>query len=467
MFELLLTRLNESDAHRNAQYVEVHTHHAAMNKRIKDIERRGSRDARPVVPPPPTPLHSNDGCVPQVPRQTHSLAVELQGFQNKEATTVQCMKRLSKNKLPDVIALQESYDRAQLPGYVSTPSKRGIRHTFDALFREAMAKAASTPLLFCGDFNAPRTQWGYGADSPKGKKLARLGACRDTSPDLSIRSDAGAVAWSNSFEDLGSYDRVLCVTLGEDDCEIDVCLKARIVDWEQFRKNREQDKEEGPIEDIGEWCGETLTDVERVTKEIEWTDWRQEPPKEMAKLRHKYKDDPEAFAEEIVQTHLDRPEGRTHPGPRKKGPLPQGVVDARHLGVRITTRGGTQIPMVSKIRVLGLWLEEDGAHRELVARLQKKVAAAAHLVPRVANKRKGMKEHNVTSLIQAYALSHIAYVAAYVDWSRSETKKLNVAIHKAFKAALGAPQYRLPAGCQSWVCTTRSRRSPRLRESRR
>lgn len=31
---------------------------------------------------------------------------------------------------------------------------------------------------------------------------------------------------------------------------------------------------------------------------------------EMAKLRHKYKDDPEAFAEEIVQTHLARPEGR-------------------------------------------------------------------------------------------------------------------------------------------------------------
>ncbi|XP_075533952.1 leucine-rich repeat-containing G protein-coupled receptor 1 [Dermacentor variabilis] len=33
----------------------------------------------------------------------------------------------------------------------------------------------------------------------------------------------------------------------------------------------------------------------------------------MAKLRHKYKDDPEAFAEEIVRTHLPRPEGRSHP----------------------------------------------------------------------------------------------------------------------------------------------------------
>ncbi|KAH7979830.1 hypothetical protein HPB49_011484 [Dermacentor silvarum] len=33
----------------------------------------------------------------------------------------------------------------------------------------------------------------------------------------------------------------------------------------------------------------------------------------MAKLRHKYKDDPEVFAEEIVQTHLARPEGKSHP----------------------------------------------------------------------------------------------------------------------------------------------------------
>ncbi|KAH6938662.1 hypothetical protein HPB50_011604 [Hyalomma asiaticum] len=40
MFEMLLTRLNESDAQRNAQYVEVNAHLAAMKKRIEDIERK-------------------------------------------------------------------------------------------------------------------------------------------------------------------------------------------------------------------------------------------------------------------------------------------------------------------------------------------------------------------------------------------------------------------------------------------
>ncbi|XP_075527118.1 uncharacterized protein LOC142559403 [Dermacentor variabilis] len=36
--------------------------------------------------------------------------------------------------------------------------------------------------------------------------------------------------------------------------------------------------------------------------------------------------------------------------PRKKGPLPQAVLDARRLGVRVKTREGTRIPTVSKLR---------------------------------------------------------------------------------------------------------------------
>ncbi|KAH7941456.1 hypothetical protein HPB49_013840 [Dermacentor silvarum] len=39
MFDMLLTRLNESDAGRNAQYAAVNTQLAAMNKRIEDLER--------------------------------------------------------------------------------------------------------------------------------------------------------------------------------------------------------------------------------------------------------------------------------------------------------------------------------------------------------------------------------------------------------------------------------------------
>ncbi|KAH8031523.1 hypothetical protein HPB51_018092 [Rhipicephalus microplus] len=33
---------------------------------------------------------------------------------------------------------------------------------------------------------------------------------------------------------------------------------------------------------------------------------------QMAKLRHKYKDDPQAFVEEIIQTHLAHPADESH-----------------------------------------------------------------------------------------------------------------------------------------------------------
>ncbi|KAL3225437.1 hypothetical protein MRX96_049223 [Rhipicephalus microplus] len=78
------------------------------------------------------------------------------------------------------------------------------------------------------------------------------GACRDTSPNLSIWSDAGAITWSNTFEDLGSDHRVLCMTMGEDRGKMDGRQKARVVDLDKFREQREREKQEGPIENIGE-----------------------------------------------------------------------------------------------------------------------------------------------------------------------------------------------------------------------
>ncbi|KAL1438138.1 hypothetical protein MTO96_048229 [Rhipicephalus appendiculatus] len=106
---------------------------------------------------------------------------------------MQYMKALSKNKIPDVIALQEPYDHAKLPGYVT--------------------------------------------HSPLSDRTGR---------DIKMIVEEQA---SNR--------------------------KVRIVEWDKFRKTRDREKKEGPIEDIGAWCKEILADVEKATKEIEWMDWRE------------------------------------------------------------------------------------------------------------------------------------------------------------------------------------------------
>ncbi|KAL1480072.1 hypothetical protein MTO96_051342, partial [Rhipicephalus appendiculatus] len=195
---------------------------------------------------------------------------------------MQYMKALSKNKIPDVIALQEPYDHAKLPGYVT--------------------------------------------HSPLSDRTGR---------DIKMIVEEQA---SNR--------------------------KVRIVEWDKFRKTRDREKKEGPIEDIGAWCKEILADVEKATKEIEWMDWREK----------------EAGAVREVEGHLEgtglvcapnKSEILLH-RPRKPGRLPKDVAAARQTGVHVTTKEGGCIPTVSKIRVLGLWLEENGANSELVTRLRKK-----------------------------------------------------------------------------------------------
>lgn len=50
-----------------------------------------------------------------------------------------------------------------------------------------------------------------------------------------------------------------------------------------------------------------------------------------------------------------------------------------------------------------------------------------------------MKETNLFRLIQSFAISHIVYVAAFHNWTASESKKLNVLIGKTYKAAVELP----------------------------
>ncbi|KAH7965777.1 hypothetical protein HPB49_010790 [Dermacentor silvarum] len=124
MFDMLPTRLNESVAGRNAQYAAVNNQLAAMNNRVEDLERETMQlqqqqhhhhlPGKAGLPSPQVvnvpaivtsgnnanttrtgeggthgqlcpPQHNNHGGVPQVRKQTHILAVELQGLQKQKS----------------------------------------------------------------------------------------------------------------------------------------------------------------------------------------------------------------------------------------------------------------------------------------------------------------------------------------------------------------------------------------------
>lgn len=67
-----------------------------------------------------------------------------------------------------------------------------------------------------------------------------------------------------------------------------------------------------------------------------------------------------------------------------------------------------------------------------------KVNTAIRLIKRVSSRRTGgMKEASLTRLVQSFAVSHIAYVAAFHNWKVHERNRINVLIRRAYKATLG------------------------------
>ncbi|XP_077564323.1 uncharacterized protein LOC144179759 [Haemaphysalis longicornis] len=105
----------------------------------------------------------------------------------------------------------------------------------------------------------------------------------------------------------------------------------------------------------------------------------------------------------------------------------------------VRTGNGQEIPEVRKIRVLGFQIEKNRTNGETVHRLLTKVTAATRLIKRVANKKAGMREDSLIRLIQSFSVSHITYVASYHNWKAAESNRLNAAIRKAYRAALGLP----------------------------
>lgn len=101
------------------------------------------------------------------------------------------------------------------------------------------------------------------------------------------------------------------------------------------------------------------------------------------------------------------------------------------------TCDGTEIPRVSKLRVLGMLLEANGGNGATVERVITKMGMATKLIKRVANRHSGMKEESLLRLVRSFARSHVAYVGAFQPWKRNKRDRINAAIRKTYKAALG------------------------------
>ncbi|KAH7978137.1 hypothetical protein HPB49_004603 [Dermacentor silvarum] len=105
----------------------------------------------------------------------------------------------------------------------------------------------------------------------------------------------------------------------------------------------------------------------------------------------------------------------------------------------IISLDGTPIPLVSTLRILGLFFQSNGKHTTLITRLTNTVHQTIRLIRRIANRHHGMREHDLRRLVQAFVLSRFIYSLPYIFLSRTEEDKVNSLIRQAYKSALSLP----------------------------
>ncbi|XP_077553170.1 uncharacterized protein LOC144167913 [Haemaphysalis longicornis] len=111
--------------------------------------------------------------------------------------------------------------------------------------------------------------------------------------------------------------------------------------------------------------------------------------------------------------------------------------DATEPNINLRTRDGTAIPHVKTLRVLGWHIAALRHNGFTIKKLDAKVATAIRLIRKVSTRHVGMKEASLLRLVQSFAVSHVAYVAAFHEWKAAERKRSTPSYTSAHKAALG------------------------------
>lgn len=123
---------------------------------------------------------------------------------------------------------------------------------------------------------------------------------------------------------------------------------------------------------------------------------------------------------------------------RNKTPANPAANMAAHIQVQVA---GQPVPPVPKIRVLGLWIQQNTHNQEAITRLQTTARQLQNLLRRVSNRRHGVKEKDACRLIQAFFLSRVAYVCPYLHLRKRDLERINGLIRTLFKQALGLPKW--------------------------
>ncbi|KAG0444353.1 hypothetical protein HPB47_013890 [Ixodes persulcatus] len=121
------------------------------------------------------------------------------------------------------------------------------------------------------------------------------------------------------------------------------------------------------------------------------------------------------------------------------------VLNARsHLADRALIKvhvGGAPVPSKNQVKILGHIFQYNGKANHTVNKLVRQISPLVHIIRRTTGKHHGLKEQELLRLIDAVILSRMLYTIPYHSLTRTETRKLNTVLRKAYRLALAIPTY--------------------------
>lgn len=117
----------------------------------------------------------------------------------------------------------------------------------------------------------------------------------------------------------------------------------------------------------------------------------------------------------------------------------RGLTPLDQVPISVCTKDGRTIPRVNSMKILGLLLDSKGCNAKTIAHLTTKTENILRLIMRVSNKKGGIGEDILLRAHHAFLMSHIIYIVAALNWTKTERDKLDTLMRKSVKKVLGVP----------------------------
>ncbi|KAM7304248.1 hypothetical protein ISCGN_014148 [Ixodes scapularis] len=143
-----------------------------------------------------------------------------------------------------------------------------------------------------------------------------------------------------------------------------------------------------------------------------------------------------------VQTHLNRvgltasPEKTTYVVVASRKQRKAGIASQMYL-----TLAGNRIQPSTSIRILGMYIDEDGSCRTWMTKVSQQCKAIIHVIRRICSSRGGANEGIARQMVKALIVSKVCYCASYYNISKSQWKKLETINRQAARVITGLPRF--------------------------